>query len=193
MKYLALDFETGGLDHQRHAVTQLGLALMEDGEVLDSIDWWIAPVLNKSGAITLEYNAVALRIQGKTLDWIEENGKPESHVHAEALGWLKSRGAQLLHTVSHNTAFDAAFYSQFMFRQGRWDRGQFVKALPLLGGAWSCTMRAAQVLLPNLKDHKLDTVATHFGLARTSELHDAKEDAILCGRILHELKKANSK
>lgn len=179
VKYIALDFETGGLDPKRHGACSLGVAIFEDGTPIDQREWLIQPPKNKNGRLICEYDAGAFEINGHSLDTLK-SGKPEKEVLDELSHLVLEHRAATSMIVSHNTVFDAAFLSEMVFRCGSWSYGKFVAYPEPMLGAWACTRRMMQFL--SLEDSKLDTLVRHFGLSRTGEIHGALEDAILCGK-----------
>lgn len=187
MKFIALDFETGGLDPQRHGAVSLGLAVFDGADVVDSREWIIAPPTNKSGKVSVEYDINALAINGVT--WAQiKSGTSEAQTLSQAIQFAELHNVRDALIVSHNAAFDAAFLSQMVFRCGSWNYGKFEAFPEPLRGPWACTRRMATVL--DLPDNKLDTVCAHFGLARTGEHHGAMEDAVLCGKVFSLINKA---
>lgn len=187
MRILALDFETSGTDPRRHAPIQLGLAVMEGGEVIESRQWLVKPITNKAGKIVREYDLVAMSISGITFEQLMAEGMNELEIWNQATHFCRKMGASAAHLVSHNAAFDAAFLSDMQYRQGSWKYGTFEQAPVLNWGPWWCTSRMAQEHL-SVANYKLDTCAAHFGLARSSDKHDAEEDAILCGRLFYAIR-----
>ncbi len=185
MRILALDFETGGLDPQRHGPVSLGVAVMDGLEVIHSHEWKIQPPTKKAGGLALEYDYSALCVSGSNMKALISGGSPERTVLTE----LQKLAAdfEMLDgmIVSHNAVFDAGFLSQMVFRCGVWDYGKFRAFPEPLRGPWACTRRMASRL--SLPDNKLDTVAAHFNLSRSTDLHEALEDCILAGRIYHHL------
>jgi DNA polymerase-3 subunit epsilon len=182
VKILALDTETSGLSPERHAIVSLGLAVMENGEVLSSHEFRMG-VWEKT-----EYDVKALQISGIAWEDIEVAPAPIA-VYAAVHSWIEKNGARDLTIVSHNAAFDAVFISQWMFKCGVYDRSlrRFVAAHEIVKGPWACTRRMASDL--GLENLKLDTVAGYFGLSRSGELHGALEDAVLAGQVFFELRK----
>lgn len=178
MKILALDTETSGLDPQRHAIVSLGLAVMEHGEVLESIEFRLGEDPKA------EYDIKALQISGITWKGIKEAKTPQI-IFREACAWLDNQEARVLPVVSHNAAFDAAFISQWTFKCGMWSSGRFIAAPEIVRGPWWCTRRLMSPL--GLDNAKLDTIAGHFGLARSTDLHGALEDAVLAGQVFDRL------
>lgn len=182
MRILALDFETGGLDPNRHGAVSLGLAVMEDGALIDSREWLIAPPRKKNGALALEYDMGAMMIHKVSWKRLSDEGRAEIEVLTSLRDFAHLHGLTGGMIVSHNAVFDASFLSQMVFRCGAWSYGTFTAYPEPLQGPWACTRRMARDL--GLPDSKLDTVAAHFGLARRdSTTHGAQEDAILAGSI----------
>ena len=181
MRILALDTETGGLDPNRHAIVSLGLAIMEDAEVIASREFRLG-MDSKA-----EYDVKSLEINGISWKSIKEGPDPKQ-VYVEAARWLDEHDAREIDIVSHNTAFDAAFISQWAFKCGYWDRGSscFIPAPELVRGPWWCTRRMASRL--KLENYKLDTVCSLYKLARTGEHHGALEDAVLAGKVFAALR-----
>lgn len=187
MKFLALDFETSGLDSKRHAPVSLGVAVFEEGNLLDSKEWTIAPPTDKNGKISREYDICALQISGYT--WAQiKNGTPLMQVMRELEAFAKANGVTEAMVLAYNAPFDFAWYSECLFLSGSWNpvERKFEGFRPPLVGAWQCARLIASRRL-SLQDYKLDTVAGHCGLARTTDKHGALEDAILAGRLFNLL------
>lgn len=185
---LALDYETGGLSPERHAPTNLGVAIMEGLEVVDAAEWVFGRMDNIEPKFKRRsYEIGALEISGTPWKAIKE-GKHEREILQAFRKWVDRHKAAHAMIVSHNATFDQAFQSDWMFRCGDYDRNVNAYVVPRspIGGPWACTMRMAQTLL-DLPDYKLDTVCAHFGLARSGEFHGATEDCILAGKCYHHL------
>lgn len=184
MRFLALDFETSGLDPKRHAPVTLGVALFDGDQVEARVEWIFAPPTNKDGKVTREYDAMALEISGNTLGRIRAKGMAHAVVLRELTDFAREHEAAQLPVVAFNSPFDLAFYSELMFLAGSWDQASrsYKTFKPPLAGPWQCVrMLAAQKL--DLDKYSLDAVAAHFGLARSSDSHGAIEDAILAGNV----------
>lgn len=178
---LALDFETGGLNHEKNPPVTLGLAIMEGLDVIHSDEWTFGY------RDDMVYNEVAMKINGIPFERLKA-APDESIVYRDVKLWLADHEAQNMPVVSHNAAFDQNFWSQWLFRLGKKIDGVYRVAPELLYGPWECTRRMAGKLGKEIPNHKLDTVAAHFGLSRSSEVHGAMEDAILAGKVYHWLK-----
>jgi DNA polymerase III epsilon subunit-like protein len=188
VRFVAVDFETSGTDHQRNAPVSLGVALFEDGEVLASREWLIGPPMHyKTGKITREYNIAALEISRST--WPQIRKAPAPAVVCEELAaWVREHDARELTCVAFNAPFDLGWYCELLFLGGAWDFASkgFRRFRSPLVGPWQCAMMLAADRVA-LSDYKLETVASHFGLGRAGEGHGALEDAILAGRVFWEL------
>lgn len=189
MRFLALDFETGGLDPKRHAPVSLGLASFQHGSFVQGKEWLIAPQKDKNGRIVKEYDACALEISRANWSKIKSEGKPADMVLKEVSAFMRDTGHDPTDTVvAFNAPFDYAFWHELVFSAGGWNQHtrQFDQFVSPLVGPWHC---ARVLAMWNLKLDRwnLDTVAAHFGFARETEAHGALEDAILAGRIYNSL------
>jgi len=190
MRFLALDFETGGTDPNKNAPVQLGVSVFEDGEPGASMEWLIGPTFHwKTGKCEREYTVAALEVSGISWPKIKAAPAPKAIV-AELSAWAFANDAVNLPVVAFNAPFDLAFYSTLMFLASDWhpsQKGVKVQPEPPLLGPWQCALMLARAELHGLDDYRLDTVAGHFGLSRKGEAHGALEDAILAGRVYMNL------
>lgn len=186
-RFVALDFETSGLDPKRHAPVSLGVALMEGLDVIDSREWRFAPPTDKNGRITREYDAFALEISGNTIETVKA-GKPIATVMSDFSKWAKLHNCQGSTVVAFNAPFDLAFYSECLFLGGSWNQHtrSFESSQPPLHGPWQC-VRLMAVNIVRCGRYNLDTVAARFGFSREGTKHGAIEDAILAGKIYASL------
>ena len=188
MKFLALDFETGDLCDR--APISLGLALFEDGELLRSKEWLFRPIHNYKGKLMWNYSENAGQIHGKNLLMMEADGIPTQQIYDEVLAFLG--GIWDGPIVSHNAPFDGETWGNFMFVLGHYDakRRLSIPATEILTGPWYCTQRLAQslTLVPNtVKNLRLATLGSYFGIGDQGEVHGAERDAIIAGRLFMAL------
>lgn len=191
MKYLALDFEGSGTDPQRHAPVSLGVAYMEDGEVVESKEWLIKPPTHYKDetVITREYDERARMIHGYTLEHLIEHGEPLKTVCGNLETFAKKHGASNMPVCAYNAGYDLPMLGTLLFLAGEYDRraAQYFPFPTPLSGPWQCVMLLAKRRIV-CERWKLDNVAEYFGLSRSTERHCSEEDAILCGKIFHLLR-----
>lgn len=187
MKILALDIETSGLNPDTHAPVQIGLAVMLGDEVIATYETILGEFPKR------EYSVKALSISGITWKQIQA-GVPVVDVFKDLERWIAENEACELPIVSHNAKFDQVFWDVLALScgawVGKWPDKKFVKEKELLRGPWICTMRMADPLRSErslIPDCKLDSVAAHFGLSRSTDIHGSLEDAVLAGKIYHRL------
>ncbi len=188
LRFLALDFETGDL-RDRAPVT-LGLALFDDGELIKSKEWLFRPLRDHRGGLLWNYSENAALIHGKSLVEMEECGTHEQTIYEEVREFIGGKWEGAI--VSHNASFDGDVWSNFLFVLGKYDSRaqQSTPAKELLAGPWYCTRRIAQSLglVPQvLKNLKLTTLANYFQIGSQSDVHSAREDAILAGELFMTL------
>lgn len=185
MRFLALDFETSGLDPKRHAPVSLGVALFQDGHPDAQEEWLFQPPRDRTGRIGREYDVCALEVSGKTWTQLKREGAPHQEVCRALQEWAAKNNCREATIVAFNAPFDLAFYGELLFLAGAYNRQErrFRPHPPPLVGPWHCARLLAIENVPNLAKHDLETVARHFNLQRTTPRHSAQEDAILAGWI----------
>lgn len=182
MRFIALDYETSGLDPKTNAPVSLGVAVFDGGSVIASKEWTIAPP-KRDGKVTRVYDVFALKVSGKTLKEIE-SGDPIAVVMTELAQFVRDFASPGDMVVAFNAPFDYGFYSECLFLGGSWNQHarRFETFKPPLVGPWQCA-RMLCVEMLNLDGYNLDNCAGHFGLSRSASAHGALEDAILAGHI----------
>lgn len=192
MKFLSLDFETSGVDPAIHAPVTLGIAVMDDMEVLDSREWLCSPPVHWKDAdkITRAYDERARLIHGYHLETLILKGQPMAEVCAELTVFVNDHKVGNHPIVAWNANFDWSFFNTLLFLGGSFDRVAKVYRpyRSMLSGPWQCAMQLAQRRLDSKEDYKLDTIAEAYGLSRSTDKHGALEDCILAGKVFIELR-----
>ena len=165
LRTVVVDVETTGLS-VRHCgrVIEIGAVALENGIVVAELD-----TLIDTGA-PISYGAY--RVHGISEDML--HGKPQPE---KIWGSFRDFAGDAL-LVAHNAPFDSAFV--------RHELGLLGLDLP---NPWHCTVRLARQKLPQLPNHKLDTVYRYlFGSFPVStRRHRALDDARLAARVWIEL------
>jgi DNA polymerase III epsilon subunit-like protein len=161
---------------------------MEDGRLVRSHHWILAPAKDDRGRYRRRYEIASLEVSGITWKQILA-GTPINQALDELREFANLHDAHELPVVAYNASFDFAMYTDQLFLCGCYDRSQrrFHAVRPPMVGPWICARLAAQAQL-DLPDYKLDTVAAHFGMKRPERNHDALADAILTGQVFHKLR-----
>jgi DNA polymerase-3 subunit epsilon len=163
--FVAIDFETG--NPKRVSACALGYAWVKDGKVVESFSHLIKPI---GGHAPFQSKIHGIKDE-HTFD------KPN-------FGELfpKIQGIFRTTLVAHSL-FDQQVLLALSDHFGLGLKFEYVD-----------TSAIAKQRLPELNDHKLKTLAKHFGLPRFKH-HDAQEDAVACANIclrLHETTNGNS-
>jgi len=191
-RVVALDFETSGLSSQYDYILQVGLAIMEGGEVVDE------PFYTR-----VQPNLAKFKISGDALaaqlgDIFTEDGMgklatfmmalrdaPSSREVAQSLAsWSERTGAWKFPVVAHNASFDCAFFSQWKFQQS-----SVLRPSPL-SAVWIDTITMMERAFPGGQSYNLDTCLLLAGLPSRPADHDALQDALLAGRLYAHLVEA---
>jgi DNA polymerase-3 subunit epsilon len=158
-------------------VETTGLSVRYGGRVIE-----VGAVAVVNGIIEAEFETLidtgasisysAYRVHGISEEML--SGKPAP---VDVWGYFRDfvAGAAL---VAHNASFDSAYI--------RHELNLLSFSLP---NPWHCTVRLARKKLPQLPNHKLDTVYRHlFGdMPSTFQRHRALDDARMAARIWGEL------
>jgi len=141
LEYVILDIETTGLEPTTSEITEIGAFKIVNQEIKDIFSSLIKPKAPISAEIT--------RITG--ID--DEMVKDAPSAEAVLLKFLEFINSSTL--IAHNAEFDLPFIKHH--------------AKKLLNkeieNKIACTLKISRRLLPNLANHKLHTVAEHFGAA----------------------------
>lgn len=168
-RLIVVDTETGGLRADRHALLSIAAVDSEGGEAFHSLirpsaDWLV--------------EKEALEINGLSLDFLRDAGRAEGVVMNEFVAWMQARKGAIF--AGANPAFDVAFLEAAAKRCGiDWRAG---RSLDLRGAAWLAYETrglALQVGKDGNPKLSLDSIAGALDLSRSSEKHDALEDALL--------------
>jgi DNA polymerase III subunit alpha, Gram-positive type len=152
LEYVVLDIETTGLEPANSEITEIGAFKMKGKEVQDLFSSLIKPNNPISEKIT-ELTGID--------DEMVKDSPPVKQVLPKFIDFI---GNAIL--VAHNANFDIGFLKHHLKQSNNLEMNNSVV----------CTVKLARYLLPNLYNHKLHTVATHFNL-KVENRHRAVGDA----------------
>ena len=157
--YIVFDLETTGLSAGNDRITEIGAVKLENGEVLNSFNIFVNPQRPIPEKIT-------------QLTGITDEMVADAPLEEEALRQFYAFcGGEDAVLVAHNAPFDTGFIKAAASRCKMPYRFTAIDTVPI-----------ARKLFPNLRNHKLDTVAKHLQLGNFNH-HRACDDA----RILAEI------
>ena len=156
-EFVAFDLETTGLSAQHDEITEIGAVILRDGQVVDTFQAFVNPGRSIPQKI--------VDLTGIT-DAMVADAPPISQVLPEFLAFC---GGRVL--CAHNADFDVGFLTAAAERLG----------LPF-DPTYLDTLIFAQNLMPQLTNHKLDTVANALSLPDFNH-HRASDDALTCGYL----------
>ncbi|MBQ7923233.1 MAG: PolC-type DNA polymerase III [Clostridia bacterium] len=155
--FVIFDIETTGLSAATCKITEIGAVKVQNGEILDRFNMFVNP------GVPIPENIV--KLTGIT-DEMVADAPPIAEVLPEFLAFAD--GKML---VAHNAVFDTGF-----IRQAAEDMGiQFDN--PYLD-----TLAMSRYMNPDLKNHKLDTLAKFYNLGEFNH-HRACDDAEMLSQI----------
>ena len=157
-EYIVFDIETTGLSPASDRITEIGAVRMRNFEVVETFCTFVNP------GIPIPARVVSLT--GITDDMVKDAPSIDSALN----DFLRFAGDAVL--VAHNAPFDIGFMRTAAKACGKPFDFAFIDTVPL-----------CRALFPELKNAKLDTVASHLGLPEFDH-HRASDDAKALALIL---------
>jgi len=158
-RYVAFDVETPNAENNR--MSSIGLTVIEDGEIKTSHYALIDPECYFS-----EFNSALTGIY------------PEDVEGARTFGEIWDDLRALIDNsvlVAHNAPFDMSVLAKCL-RDYRLPHPRCLE--------YACTCRMARKCLPELPNHKLDTLCSYLGIELSH--HNAASDSLACATLLIE-------
>ena len=159
-----LDFETTGLSPGQDRPTEIAIALVRDGVVIDRFQ----SLMNPGRWIPSD----VAHLTGITNDLVAD-APPVHRVMREAARFVSGRPL-----VAHNAAFDRGFWTSELQRLGLDPTAEF-----------ACTMLLARRLYPDAPNHRLGTLAGHLGLRGTGRAHRALADVLMTVQLWQRIRR----
>lgn len=169
-----LDFETSGLDCERHGIIQAGWIVEEDGKITSEMGFDVQLYRG------CDINPIALEVNDFSLDRCMA-GKPLEMMTAALRGALAVGFTQKVIPVGHRISFDLGFFREAC-EKTRDNLNIFVDF-----GAQVDTLGLAQWLnhagIIKTKNNKLETLCEYFGIK--IDAHDAISDVRAARQLYH--------
>jgi DNA polymerase-3 subunit alpha (Gram-positive type) len=160
-EFVVFDIETTGLSPMTCKITEIGAVLVKDDEVLSVFNTFVDPEMPIPEEV--------VNLTGITDEMVKGAPKTKEAVQK----FLDFIGNRML--IAHNASFDISF-----IRKAAQDH-QLTFNNPYLD-----TVSMSRFVNPDLKKHKLDTIAEYFGLGNFNH-HRASDDAEMCARIFYRM------
>ncbi|KGX93137.1 DNA polymerase III subunit alpha [Pontibacillus halophilus JSM 076056 = DSM 19796] len=167
-EYVVFDVETTGLSAVYDTIIELAAVKVREGEIVDRFESFANPHEPLSDTTT--------ELTGITDDMVKDAPEVEQVIE-DFYQWM---GDSIL--VAHNASFDMGFLNAGLEKIGR----EHAKN-PVID-----TLELARLLLPNLKNHRLNTLCKQFDIELTQH-HRAIYDAEATGYLMWKLVKEAAK
>jgi len=154
---VVFDIETTGLSNKTCKIIEIGAVKIKNGEIVDKMDLFVDPEGHIPEKIT-ELTSIT--------DGMVEGAPKESEA---VRTFLEFAGDRLL--IAHNANFDVGFIRVAAEREGLAFNNTFLDTVGL-----------SKYVNPELKNHKLDTIAKHYKLDDFHH-HRASDDAEVLAKI----------
>ncbi|MGN1409833.1 MAG: exonuclease domain-containing protein, partial [Eubacteriales bacterium] len=156
-EFCVFDIETTGLSAATCKITEIGAVIVQNGEIKDKYNTFVNPGVPIPANIT--------ELTGIT-DEMVADARPISEVLPEFLAFA---GGRML--VAHNASFDTGFIRFAAEENGI-----------AFDNPYLDTVAMSRNMNPDLKNHKLDTLAKHYNLGDFNH-HRASDDAEMLAAI----------
>ncbi len=160
-EFVVFDIETTGLSVSNCAITEIGAVKYKNGEVLEKFTTFANPGEHIPENITA--------LTGITDEMVKDAPSQEEAVR----GFMDFAGGRIL--VAHNANFDTGFIRKVCEQYKIPFTNSYIDTVPL-----------SKYLNPDLKKHKLDLLAEHYGLGDFDH-HRAYEDAWMLALIFDKM------
>jgi DNA polymerase-3 subunit epsilon len=157
MRFAALDFETAS--GARNSACSLGIAVVEDGEIVRRREWLIRPPSMYFSPFNIQVHAIT----------------PEMVADSPGFGalWPEiEREVGDLPLVAHNAAFDMGVLRATLAHYDVWCQKM----------SFLCSCALSRKCWPELPRHTLDALAREFGISFRH--HNAEEDAVASALVV---------
>ena len=158
---IVFDIETTGLDLRRCKITEIGAVRVQNGKVIDRFNTFVDPGTPIPEEI--------VRLTGITDEMVA--GAPK--IDAALGAFLDYAGNRLL--IAHNAGFDTGFIRRAAEECGMAFENPYLDTLAM-----------SRYVNPELKNHKLDTLAKYFDLGDFNH-HRASDDAEMLAEIFFKM------
>lgn len=156
-RYIAFDVETPNYANDR--ISAMGVTVVEGGEVVEQYDWLVNP---ETG-----FSRFNVALTGITPEMVAD--KPAFPQLWQELEPMFDSGL----LVAHNAPFDLSVLAKCLRDYGINWRSHV---------HYACTCQMSRRLLPQLPNHRLNTLCDFLGLEL--DHHRAGSDSLACGEIL---------
>ncbi|MFO8069367.1 MAG: 3'-5' exonuclease [Alkalibacterium sp.] len=157
MNFTAIDFETA--NRQSHSACSVALTIVRDNKIVDEYYTLIQP--------ETRFDRMNTQIHG-----IRETDVYDSPKFPDVWNDMKQFFTPDQLVVAHNMPFDKRILTGTLAHYG----------LDAPGFQTLCTVQSSRSLLRELPNHKLNTVAAHYGILLNH--HHALDDSRACATIL---------
>lgn len=156
-RFIVFDVETPNRNNDR--ISSIGIAVIDGGVITENHSYLVNP--------ETDFDYFNISLTGITPESVEN--APNFHELWRRIGPLMQSGI----LVAHNAQFDMSVLAKCLDSYEE-DIPQYMQYI--------CTYSAGRAFMPELPNHKLDTICDYLGISLSH--HDSGSDAMACAMIL---------
>lgn len=160
MKYIAFDVETPNFQNNR--MSSIGISVIENGQIIENYATLINP--------EQDFDVFNIQLTGITPEMV--SNKPTFSEIWPTIAFYFNQGP----LIAHNAAFDMRVLAKCL-------RAYEIKWQPIK--EYTCTCQLSRKYLPQIENHKLDTLCDYYDISL--DHHKADSDAQACAEIFIHL------
>ncbi len=157
LNFISLDFETATED--RSSICEVGLTIVESGEVVQSLSWLIRPEGNIYSPFNIEIHGINPEMTEDSPEFAEAWKEIEPYLNGQVV-------------IAHNTAFDMYSLKDALDQNG----------LEYPTFTYYCSYRISKYVMPELYSYSLDALSRSLEIPCGTR-HRAGDDAELCAKV----------
>ncbi|MGN0689922.1 MAG: exonuclease domain-containing protein [Oscillospiraceae bacterium] len=162
-RYMAIDFETTGLNPKTDRIIEIGAVLFVNGKPADTFSTLVNPGISIPARAT-EINHIS--------NAMVMSAPSESVAFSQFVDFLGNALNSKTILCAHNSDFDMHFLGETLIRLGYSGSIDSVD-----------TLAVSRKMVSGVENYKLTTLIKHYGI-ETGQAHRANSDALACGKLL---------
>lgn len=177
-KLLFMDVESGGLDASKHSLLQVGLAVWQDGKIVDCFEVHIQHE-------TYHVTAKAMEVNGILLDDHDKIATPPDMAKEMIIEFVRNHFTERPMVGGHNVGFDLSF--MHVLFGGKEEFEKYFSYRSIDTASIFRYLQMAGIIDGYTGSNSLDAIIRFFEIENQEDRHTAMGDACMTGEAYTEM------